>query len=126
MTFVMGLLVALAKRILRDELQKLQASIDNACFVADMREERVNEAEKGLVNARAEKEKLNARVLEANHRIAELIEENQRLTKDLSESLVAQNQIYESKRASEKREEDQRAINLELKLRLKKIRELLG
>ena len=126
MTFVMGLLVALARRILREELQKLQASIDNACFVADMREERVNETEKDLLNARAEKEKLNKRVLESNHRIAELIEENQRLSKDLSEALVAQKQISESKRASEKREEDQRAINLELELRLRKIRELLG
>ena len=43
MTFVMGLLVALARRILREELQKLQASIDNACFLADMREEMANE-----------------------------------------------------------------------------------
>ena len=147
MTFVMGLLVALARRILRDELQKLQSSIDNACLVADMREERASEAEIDLVNSlasgkrlEAENAKLMAKIrtltntIETvnadNEALAEQLKtvkaENIHLSNDLSVSMVAQNQAYEAKRASEKREEDQRAINLELKLRLKKIRELLG
>ena len=126
MTFVMGLLVALARRILREELgfltNEVQTQIESKAGIAEELQHSRRRGE-ALSNENA---KLNTRVLEANHRIAELIEENQRLSNDLSASMLAQNQAYESKRASEKREEDQRAINLELKLRLKKIRELLG
>lgn len=112
MSFVMGLLMSLAKRILRDEIEKLHSTIDNAVFVSRLKQDRIEGAEMQIESYQSQ--------------IKDLIEENQRLTNDLSESLVAQNQAYESKRASEKREEDQRAINLELKLRLKRIRELLG
>ena len=49
---------------------------------------------------------------------------------ELKQQIEIHNDKYlnmkESKRASEKREEDQRAINRELELRLRKIRELLG
>ena len=126
MTFVMGLLVALARRILREELQIRQNMLaDEVNAKHDLIGELQHSRRSGAVLAN-ENEKLNTRVLEANHRIAELIEENQRLSNDLSASMVAQNQAYESKRASETREEDQRAINRELELRLRKIRELLG
>lgn len=126
MTFVMGLLVALARRILRDELQKLQASIDNACFLADMREERANETEKDLVNARASGKRLEAEIEKLMAQLQLLTHENTELKQQIEIHNDKYLNMKESKRASEKREEDQRAINRELELRLRKIRELLG
>ena len=126
MTFVMGLLVALARRILREELQKLQASIDNACFLADMREEMANETEKDLVNARASGKRLEAEIEKLMAQLQLLTHENTELKQQIEIHNDKYLHMKESKRASEKREEDQRAINRELELRLRKIRELLG
>ena len=126
MTFVMGLLVALARRILREELQKLQASIDNACFLADMREEMANETEKDLVNARASGKRLEAEIEKLMAQLQLLTHENTELKQQIEIHNDKYLNMKESKRASEKREEDQRAINRELELRLRKIRELLG
>ena len=119
MTFAMGLLVALARRILRDELgfltNEVQTQIESKAGIA---EELQNSRRSGAALAN-ENEKLMARLQLLTHENTELQQEL-----EVKNNLVLS--LKEAKRASEKREEDQRAINLELKLRLKKIRELLG
>ena len=119
MTFVMGLLVALARRILREELglltNEVQTQIESKAGIA---EELQHSRRSGAALAN-ENEKLMARMQLLTH-------ENTELKQQIEIHKDQYLNLKESKRASEKREEDQRAINLELELRLRKIRELLG
>jgi len=91
-----------------------------------MREERANETEKDLVNARASGKRLEAEIEKLMAQLQLLMHENTELKQQIEIHNDKYLNMKESKRASEKREEDQRAINRELELRLRKIRELLG
>lgn len=119
MSFVMGLLAALAKRILRDEMTFLTNEVQTQIQSKAVLAEELQHSRRSGAALSNENTKLMARVQLLAQENTELKQEH-----EVKDDLVLS--LKESKRASEKREEDQRAINLELKLRLKRIRELLG